>query len=430
MLRQRVTALGLAKGSLFYGWIVVLVSFITLVLVMGTRFTFGVFYISILEETGWSRGATAGIFSLSMLVYAGASLGIGAAFDRLGPRRMFPAMALLLGVGFILCSSIKSLWQFYIYFGVIVGTGFAALGFVPHVSLISRWFVRHRGLATSLVLSGQGVGAIIFAPLSEYLIEQYGWRQSYLIFGLLVPVLLIPLFILWHRDSPQSMGLMPDGDSVSPDYPISGHTELEVEAVQDSWYPSVIKTPAFWALFIIVFTLAFNQMMLIVHQNQYLVDVGFKPEFAAWMLGLSGILRSGGNVFWGSLSDRIKRETSFTFSAALGVLSFPFLLIAQTTTAAFPVILFVTLIGLGYGGVSVVYAASAADLFHGTHFGKILGLLDIGFGLGAAIGSYIAGYLYDNFQSYELTFYLVMGLMALSIACIWIAAPARARTEA
>jgi MFS family permease len=194
----------LAKGGIFYGWVIVLISFLTLVLVMGTRFTFGVFYIRILEDTGWSRAATAGIFSVLMIVYALASLGVGAAFDRLGPRRMFPLAALLLGGGYILCSQISTLWQFYLYYGVIVGIGLTALGFVPHVTLISRWFVRRRGLANSLALSGQGLGALALAPLSEYLIAHYGWRQSYLIYRLLTPGVLIPLLLIWHRDSPAS----------------------------------------------------------------------------------------------------------------------------------------------------------------------------------------------------------------------------------
>jgi MFS family permease len=170
-----------AKTGIFYGWVVVLVSFVTLTLVMGSRFTFGVFYPSILRDTGWGRADTAGIFSLSMLVYALAALGVGAAFDRLGPRRLFPLAALLLGAGYFLCSRIATLWQFYVYYGVIVGIGHTALGFIPHVSLIARWFVRRRGLASSLALSGMGVGSLILAPLGEYLIAQYGWRHSYLL---------------------------------------------------------------------------------------------------------------------------------------------------------------------------------------------------------------------------------------------------------
>src|SRR5256886_16119468 len=92
------------QRGIFYGWAIVLVSFLTMLLVMGTRFSFGVFYSSMLAEMGWSRAATAGIFSVSMLVYAAVALGVGAAFDRRGPRRMVPVAAGPLGVGFFLCS--------------------------------------------------------------------------------------------------------------------------------------------------------------------------------------------------------------------------------------------------------------------------------------------------------------------------------------
>ncbi len=413
-----------AKIGTFYGWVIVLVSFISLFIVMGTRFTFGVFYISILEDTGWARASTAGIFSVAMIAYAVVSLGVGAAFDRLGPRRMFPLAALLLSIGFVLCSQITTLWQFYLFYGVIVGTGFAALGFVPHVSLISRWFVRKRGLANSLALSGQGVGTLALAPISAYLIAQFGWRQSFLIYALLIGVL-IPMTIIWHRDSPAHLGLQPDGD-ISPEADVAQATKANAPMTAAS-YLSLTKTGAFWALFFIVFALAFNAMTLIVHQNQYLVDVGFEPEFAAWMLGFSGILRSGGTIIWGSISDRTLRETSYTISALFGVIALPCLLLAQSASDTWFVVSFILLMGLGYGGVSVVYAASAADLYQGPNFGKILGLLDIGFGLGAALGTYMAGLLFDWLQSYQLMFYLLMTSTVVSIGCIWIAAPRRAR---
>ncbi len=118
---------------------------------------------------------------------------------------------------------------------------------------------------------------------------------------------------------------------------------------------------------------------------------------------------------------------SLTTSALLGVVALPCLIWAQTGTVTWLVVLFVLLMGLGYGGVSVVYTASAADLYQGPNFGKILGLLDIGFGLGAALGIYMAGLLFDWLQSYHLTFYLIMLSIGISIVCIWIAAPRRVR---
>lgn len=102
------------------------------------------------------------------------SLGVGAAFDRLGPRRLFPLAALLLVIGFALSSRLTTLWQFYLYDGVIVGAGFATFGFVPHISLISHWFVRKRGLASRLALSGQGIGTLILAPVAAHLIARFG----------------------------------------------------------------------------------------------------------------------------------------------------------------------------------------------------------------------------------------------------------------
>ncbi|MGE3540571.1 MAG: MFS transporter [Candidatus Tectimicrobiota bacterium] len=410
---------------IFYGWVIVLVSFVTLILVMGTRFSFGVFYSSMLAEMGWGRAATAGIFSLSMLVYALVALGVGAAFDWLGPRRMFPLMALFLGAGFFLCSRITSLWEFYLYYGVLVGSGFTALGFIPHVSLTTRWFVRRRGLATSIVLSGTGLGSFLFAPWSAQLIEHYGWRVGYVWYAVLIPAVVVPLTLLWQRSHPEDLGLYPDG--LAPPLPAGRTTVAGASRPDEFGYAAVLSNPAFWALSGIVFTLAFNLMLLTVHQNQYLVDIGFNQGFAAWMLGLSGLLRSGGGLLWGYLSDRLNREVSFTLATLLGVMALLCLLSAQTSPDAWRVVLAVTLMGLGYGGTSVIYSTAAADLFQGRHFGKILGLMEIGFGLGAALGSYVAGLVFDYFQTYRPSFYLTIGLMLASIGCIWIAAPRAAR---
>jgi MFS family permease len=414
-----------AQPRIFYGWVVVLASFLTLVLVMGTRFSFGVFYSSMLVEMGWSRAATAGIFSVSMLVYAVVALGVGAAFDWWGPRRLFPVAALLLSAGFWLCSRMTELWEFYVYYGIIVGTGFTALGFIPHVALMARWFERRRGLATSLALAGTGVGSFLLAPLSAWLIALYGWRQSYLVYAVTIPVVLIPLILLVHRSRPADLGLHPDG--ASEPAPVSHLASRFADAAGGTPYAAAFTTRSFWALSGVVFTIACTLMLLTVHQNQYLIDLGFSPAFAAWMLGFNGLLRSGGSILWGALSDRMTRETSFTIATLLGVVSLLCLLSAQGSPDTWRIVVFVVLMGLGYGGTSVIYSTAAADLFQGPHFGKILGLMEIGFGLGASLGSAMAGVVFDYFQTYVPAFYITIGLMLASIAGIWIAAPRAAR---
>jgi MFS family permease len=328
-------------------------------------------------------------------------------------------------VGFFLCSRMTTLWQFYLYYGIIVGTGFTALGFIPHVALMARWFDHRRGLATSLALAGTGVGSFFLAPWSAWLIAQYGWRQSYLIYAVLIPGVLIPLILLVHRSRPEDVGLHPDG--ISGSVPAGRQKPRRPQVVGDMPYTVALTTRGFWALFGVIFAIACTVMLLTVHQNQYLVDIGFSPAFAAWMLGLSGLLRSGGSILWGALTDRLTRETSFTLSTLLGVVGLLCLLSAQTSPEVWRVVVFVLLMGLGYGGSSVIYSTAAADLFQGRHFGKILGLMEIGFGLGASLGSALAGVVFDSFQTYRPAFYLTIGLMLASVGGIWIAAPRVAR---
>src|SRR5439155_343047 len=162
------------RRGIYYGWVIVLVSFLTMLLVMGTRFSFGVFYSSMLAEMGWSRAATAGIFSVSMLVYAAVALGVGAAF---------------------------------------------------------------------------------------------------------IPGVLIPLILLVHRSRPEDLGLHPDG--APRPWSIGRQASRFADAVAATPYTTALTTRGFWALFGVIFAIACTVMLLTVHQNQYLIDIGFNPAFAA-----------------------------------------------------------------------------------------------------------------------------------------------------
>src|SRR5262249_18515414 len=160
-----------------------------------------------------------------------------------------------------------ALWQFYLYYGVLVGTGFTAIGFIPHVALVARWFHRRRGLATSLALAGTGVGSFCLAPWSASLIAQYGWRQRYVIYAVLLPGVLIPLILLVHRSRPEDLRLHPDG---APRPWSAGHQAPRgADAVIDTPYTAALAMRGFWALFGIIFAIACTLTLLTVHQNQY-----------------------------------------------------------------------------------------------------------------------------------------------------------------
>ena len=122
------------RRNIYYGWVVLAVAFLTMFLVMGFRFAFGVYYVAILEDTGWTRAETAGIFSTAMIVYAMFSMMAGALFDWLGPRVLFPVGCVVMGLGLMLCSTIETVWQFYLYYGGLVGLAYSLVGFITHMA--------------------------------------------------------------------------------------------------------------------------------------------------------------------------------------------------------------------------------------------------------------------------------------------------------
>ena len=402
------------SGEIYYGWVIVAVVFITLFLVLGFRFSFGVFYVAILDDTGWQRGETAAIFSTAMITYALTSLLSGALFDWFGPRVLFPAGALVLGVGLLLCGTIQRIWEFYLYYGVVVGVAFSMLGFIPHMAFVPRWFVKRRGLATAIALSGVGLGSLGMAVFSEKMIEWLGWRTTLWVIGVIAMVVLIPLTAIFHRKSPAAMGLFPDG---LPGHPQGGNdgapTGLNILAA--------FRHPAFWLLFLVVTMVGVGNMTLVVHQTRLLVDMGHSLTLAATLFGMTGLMRSVGGLIWGPLSDRIGRGPCIAMITLCGGIGISLLLYAQQTPNLWPVFGFVLFWGIGFYGMTPIYVTTVASHFQGKHLGKIIGFLDQGFGIGSAAGPFLAGLAFDRFGTYEPALWGLLGVVAISGLGLWAA---------
>lgn len=205
-----------SRRGIYYGWVVVAVMFVTLFVSLGFRFAFGVFYSTILDETGWGRAETAGVVSASMIVYACTAALAGWLFDRLGARVLFPVGAFCMGIGLMLCAVSESLAGLTIAYGVLLGFSYAALGFIPHMTIVPRWFSRRRGLASGLSLAGVGLGSLAVAAISAELILHIGWRDTLWWLGVGSMVLLIPINIIFHRHSAEHVGLPTDGTTTQP----------------------------------------------------------------------------------------------------------------------------------------------------------------------------------------------------------------------
>jgi len=410
----------------YYGWVIVAVSCFTLAVALGIRWSFGVFYVSILNEYGWGRAETAGAFSLGMLIHGFFAPVTGTIIDRFGPRWLFPLGALFLSICLVAASYTQTVWQLYLYFGMVIGIGINTLSYSPHMSLIPKWFIRRRGFAAGLVLAGMGLGSMFMAPLVEVMIASVGWRNALLILAACVLCILVPVTAIFQRRSPDEVGQYPDGVATnvyqekSPKAP-NRNTRI-LWTLRDA-----LCTGPFWWLFLTITCHGFIINMLVVHQMVHVVDMGYSAIMAASLLGMVGLLGSIGGILCGSFSDRVGREVACTYGSLCAIMGVLFLVLAGYTHSTWLLYGFVLLYGFGQGALGPVTATTTGDLFPGNSLGRIFAVMTMGFGVGSAFGAYIGGYFYDLTGSYLIPFMLVLGSIVVAALGIWMAAPRRLR---
>jgi len=416
------------RDSIFYGWIVLSIAFITLVLGYAIRNTFSVFYPAIVEEFGWGRGNTALMFSMTIIVYGFVAPVAGSLVDRFGPRLIIPVGAFIVGGGVALCSMATARWHFYLFYGIIVAAGLSLTGWTPLTAIISNWFVRKRGLAFGILSAGFG-GSLVFAAIAQFLISTFGWQIAYVIIGVASVAIIVPLCSLLMRNHPRDKGLLPDGVRLSAPEPKNLNepvisTSLKGKWATTSWTLSkAIKTYHFWLLFFIAFCLlGLAETIVIAHMVFFFRDVGYEAMRAAGIYSVFGVAFVVGNVC-SFLSDRLGRESIFIPSCLLSAVAVCLLFLIKDTSHPWLSFMYAVFFGLGIGTAAPVFFTTVADLFQGRHFGSIQGAVVLGFSLGGAIAPWLAGFLHDKTGSYFSTFLILLGSLLISILLMWLVAP-------
>jgi MFS family permease len=390
------------RPRFFYGYVILALCFANMVVMRGVNGAFGVYYLALLDEFHWSRSDGATIASANFFVYAIASPVVGMAFDRLGPRLLMPLGAFLVGIGLVFSSFANSLWGLYFSYGIVTALGQGALSFVGHNALISFWFMRKRATAIGIASMGQGVGALLMVPATQLLINHIGWRWTYIATGSLLLLILVPANALLQRRSPQDVGQFPDGDNApTSQQSVGRHAKSHG---RDWTLREAIRSFPFWCITFGHLALGTGLFMINTHGIAQFVSVGIDKLIASFYFGLIGFIRIGATVVWGALSDRLDRDKAYGVAIVVTALGVACLIAMSLGAPLWFVYLAILLYGIGHSAGNPTYGAVIGDIFSGPKIGVIFGYLEISFGFGSAIGSWLGGYLFDITGSYAWPF--------------------------
>ncbi len=408
MIDQEIRQSPGTKPGFFYGYVIVVSAFFSMMMIFGIHNTFGVFFKPVLTEFGWTRAMTSGAFSLAMIMVGLLGVFMGGLNDRFGPRIVLSLCGFLFGLGFLLMSQISAVWQLYLFYGIIIGAGVSG-AWVPLMSTVARWFSDRRGLMSGIVLGGVSMGGLIAPLVATQLISAYDWRMSYIILGGIALIIIVSAAQFLRRD-PAQVGQVPYGNNEG------GETGLEL-GTEGFTLREAVYTKQFWLYFSLLFCSGFSMYGTIVHIVPHAIDLGFSPPIAAGLLSTLSGLSLVGRIGLGGAADRIGNKRVFIISFILMSGSLLWLVPA---TEVWKLYLFVVVFGFAYGGLGVVESPLAASLFGLGSHGLIYGVLIVGWTMGGAASPFVTGYVFDVTGSYQAAFLLgaAVGILGLILTAV------------
>ena len=402
------------KPRLYYGYVVVVASLIIMILVHGLFNVFGIFFNPLLDTFGWTRATISGAYSLSNILQGVLGIVMGGLLDRFGPRIVVTVCGVLLGVGYLLMSQVNTVWQIYLFYGVIIGIGMSGL-WVPLLSPVSRWFVARRSMMTGIVMSGMTIGGIIAPLIVSRLIIAYEWRQTFIIIGsaILFGIVLFAQFL--KRDHSQ-LG--------QPSFSVEEDTPKESSRANIGYnLKEALQTNQFWLGFVILFCFGYGILSIAVHLVPHIAGLGISEVSAADVLAVNNGVGIIGNFFVGGIiGDRIGNKKVLLIGLALAVASLVWLL---PSDELWMLHLFAIVLGIAAGSIGTSESPLVARLFGLKNHGLIYGVFVLGFTAGGAVGPFVTGYIHDVTSSYYNAFLVCIAFMVVGLILTVLLRPTR-----
>ena len=392
------------RGEVFHGWYIVAVCFVVNFVVFGISVnTFTVYVKPIEAEMGWLRAEISLAIMLGALSMGAAASFVGRLIDRVGARVVMAAGATVVGVVSILLAQAQSLAYFYAMF-IVSGVGQAAATLIPISLVISNWFEAKRGKALGIAMTGTGLGAMVMVPVTSWIVVTWDWRAAFFSMGCVI-LLTVPMTLLLIRTRPSDLGLLPDGGRVTADAPVR---------VGGLGVREAFRTPAFWLIGSMMLLAGLVGMGIGVHLMPYLTDIGHPEATASLIIGIISGLTVVGKIGMGFVVDRWGLQR--TLILAYGVIALGILLLtdARSLPAA---CVFAVVYGFAIGAPLLINPALTAECLGLASFGAVFGVLTLLNTVGAALGAFLTGVIYDNVGSYLPAFFLFVVLTAVAGSC-------------
>ena len=413
-----------AIPKIFYGWYIVAAGMgIHLWLSIAWIYGMQLFFSPIVQTFGWSRALVSGAFSLQRLEGSIVTPIEGFLVDRFGPRKMVMTGVVIIGLGFLFLSQIQEIWMFY--GGVlIVSLGMSASMNIPRTWTIVQWFRRLRGRALGIGFSGAALsGPLLFIVV--WLIESFGWRNTYVILGISTWVICFPLALL-YRSRPRDLGLQPDGDPAPSDgeqdasgSDAHGHGRAGEGGMG---VKEALRTPAFWVLTTVYGAQSMGVSGLNVHLVPYYESIGFTAAEAASAIALFTVLSLTGRLGGGWAMDVFPRRYVLVGFVVCQALS---LFILANVTSYWHIIPFALFYGIAFGGTMATRAAVISTYFGTRNFGALEGLTQSATVVFGMLAPVLMGWIFDVTESYVIALYVLMAVAVAGIPLALAAKPPR-----
>ena len=397
-----------SDSPIFFGWYIVATCFFIAFLTVGVRNAFGIFVIPMSEEFGWTRTTISLAAASGFLINGITQPFLGHLFDRIGGRRVIVVGLVLIGIFTLLLSLTFHILFMLVVFSFLLSTALSGPSLTNTMALISKWFKRRRATAISINTVGTSIGGLILVPFAMYFLQATGWRMTWLILGLLILLLAVPLALLFIRENPEALGLLPDGDK---EYQEQAEYEKREDRLGefevDHWIKSFRSAPM-WQLSAAYVVCGVTTGMISTHFVPFAIERGISPGKAALIFGLMMGLNSLGGIGAGVLSDKFGRKNVLAAVYLLRGIGYVMLVCIPSSLG-----MWAFAVAAGFSWVASVPLTSAltADVYGLRVLATISGITFLCHQVGSFIMVLLAGVLFDLTGSYTLPFAIAGSLL-------------------